>query len=334
MGEAGLDGVPSQEFWAMARDFDQQFLQPNGFEFGCYSDFFDSEVIPAELKLKAKKYLKQMIDVGVNDDLYFHAVIKCAKIVGKTPAMKQRIQQGFLVNGKFNQDFCRFVLEQGDDDEMRFALDAFFQHTTLYSPERLVPLLLHGNKIKNIAQEIRAAAKKYSKEHCLLFETKKDDAFSRLPLIAEMNAAVEIKNMNYDLVVGILRSCVSLTTPLEMLGQEVRYVECIRGPRSAKKPVWIGRGRGGMIPIRHANRVLICENDAISGNTLRTVQPLIQAVLEPKVIDICFHKASSLESSKEVARGLGFYTKVFSVMDVGFEHFFDNLKTLQTAAKK
>lgn len=141
----------------------------------------------------------------------------------------------------------------------------------------------------------------------------------------QINAAMEIKRMNYDLAIGILNGGSTLAHLVEMSGVETRYLEWRRNWKRA--PIWKKMG-GNQAKVQQADRILLIEDDAVTGSTLRAVQPLIEN-LNPSQVDVCFWNSIG-KLSFEAARGLDFFEKIMHVSMLNHADILDKMDEFRT----
>lgn len=145
-----------------------------------------------------------------------------------------------------------------------------------------------------------------------------------------VHAAMEISKMDYDLIAGIYRGCTSLTTPLEVISDNVRYIDYSRTRAPEIDPKWHAVGRMQGVANR-ADKILVCEDDSVSGGSLRRVIPLLEE-LEPRRVDICF-SGYNLDASYHNALTIPYY-KIVSGMRVSFDSFVGNLRAFDAKLKR
>jgi len=293
-----------------------EFLMP--YKCKNLKEFLAREDIPEEKKEEARGLARKIIDLGLQNDSDIFAAYKYSVAIGETDGIIKRMKQGLYSNDKINYDLVQTALNYGNDEDMQQAVSAW---RTVESKQDSISAFLNEGTIKKIVERIKASLNQYSKDYNL----PKNKTLS-----AHINAAMEIAKQEYDLAVGIQRGCVNVTTILEAIGQRTRYVRY--SPAWEKRgPYWEKVGRHKDKPTK-AKKIIVCEDDTVTGKTLKAVQPLIEK-LEPQTVDICF-MGMNPEISRERAEGLGFYTNVTSTMSYSFDHFVENLRAAEAALRE
>ena len=145
-----------------------------------------------------------------------------------------------------------------------------------------------------------------------------------------VNAAMEVSRLDYDLIVGIYRGCTSLTTPLEVIGDNVRYINYSRLRNPNKDGEWLPVGRVRELPEK-AEKILVCEDDAVTGGSLRRAIPLLEK-LDPKQVDVCFSGFFSVRSVGEVKK-IPFYNQAFGLWN-HFDRYVGNIRKFDARLKR
>ncbi len=150
------------------------------------------------------------------------------------------------------------------------------------------------------------------------------------PRLLDMNAAVELAKRDYDLAVGVVRGGVAVPILMSFLGQRITFLQ---NNRESSKTNWFSARPEFKRPAQ-ADNVLLCEDDALTGGTLRRARPKM-ADLNPSRVDVCFRQDIPEQTpSRVVAEGLGTYDRVFYTSSVSFSNFLTNLGQLEKAARE
>jgi hypothetical protein len=167
----------------------------------------------------------------------------------------------------------------------------------------------------------------------MLEEEKKDimyltqqytQEFSLIPvnyyLPSMINAAMEVKKMDYDLALCVLNAGAPLGNLVEMTGVNTRFIEWRRHWK--RKPVWRKMGKNRERPT-NADSILVIEDDAVTGSTLTAVRPFIEK-LKPNKVDVCFC-GGFVEKSINAAKSISLFDNIMSVSDLSCENILDKL---------
>lgn len=278
-------------------------------------DFID-KTTDEDKKMKVKKLANKIVELGLKEDLNLYYACESAGILGENDAVLARIRQQDEDADYYNFDLCKFAVTYGNEEDKNRGMRMFCgEKRRLKNLETFDMGMEHiCPEIRELCDRIRGQMQQYTEK----FEL--DDRFVGSP---HVNAAVQIVKLDYDLIVGIQGGCSNLTNVLEFIGDDrLRYINYSKSLE--KLPVWekIGRSRK---EVEKAKKILICENDAVSGQTLRSVQPLIEK-LQPEGVDICFSGGFFDEKSQLVAEQMGIYKRIFSVMNMDFDNFLENIR--------
>ncbi len=145
-----------------------------------------------------------------------------------------------------------------------------------------------------------------------------------------VNTAMEISRSDYDLIVGIYRGCTSLTTPLEVIGDNVRYINYSRLRNPNRDAEWLPVGRVRQVPEK-AEKILVCEDDAVTGGSLKKAVPLLEK-LDPKQVDVCFTGFDLVRSVGEVKK-IPFYNKAWGLWNI-FDRYVGNIRKFDARLKR
>ena len=136
-----------------------------------------------------------------------------------------------------------------------------------------------------------------------------------------INAAGELISQ-YDLIVGVMNAGCSMAALCELMGGNVRYIEWHQKDREweNREPVWRNVGMN-FKPVTEAKRILVCENDAVTGTTLRKIIPALQA-LGSEAVDVCFFLEAK---GNKVAGDIPFYRQHFGTWNVPSQNFLEHV---------
>ncbi len=298
-----------------------------GFTWGM--DFMKDDRIPEEIKQYCRERVEALIPKLSAVNLWY-MVKHLSKFVGDFEEMKKYIGENGItvpdyISGKIakHYDLFEVALEYGKGRQINKAMSEFYPWLEGDRINGSAPDFYYGERslLHAVTSEIRENLSEYIGRNNI--ELK--NGISSF----HVNAAMEISRMDYDHIIGIYRGCTGLTTPLEVLGDNVRYIDYSRD-FPEEPPKWIQVGRVTDLPKR-AYKVLVCEDDAVTGDTLTSVIPLIQE-LEPKRVVVRFHGAN-FEKSRAVVDQIPFYD-VAQNLYVGFERYVGNLREFNSCLKK
>jgi hypothetical protein len=224
-------------------------------------------------------------------------------------------EHGVVVNGRPYIDLVNIVKKDGTDEQIDevFALDPVTPNTGL------VELGRHG-RIDAVKDEIRTLYKEYTEKHGLT---------TFPPIFLEhVNAAVELQSQ-YDAVIGILRKGAPVPNLMHALGQKVGMIEFhqnwLRGA------MWRRIG-GEKFTMDQGGKILICEDDAVRGRTLRSVLSRVDE-FNPSKVDVCF-TGVMYSMSRSAADNIGVFDKVFHCTEVSQDHVFTNHLKIRDVLKE
>lgn len=295
------------------------FLKPHN----CTSlrEFLDKADIPKGEKDQALAIAQIIIQQGLQNGANFYAAAKYSLETGEVKEIRKRMKKGITSKDSRTQkiypnyDLLQVALNIGDDKDMQKAVSAWVRH---YGPTEEA---LNGGKIREIRTEIQSKLERYAQKFNL-----PDSPIS----LVNINGAMEIPEQEHDLAVGIHRGCAEVTNLLDATNLPVRYIRYSQEDQETQ-PYWSPVGRNQQ-KISKAKRIIICEDDVVSGTTLQAVHPLIER-LNPEVVDIYFCGYTPKKSCK-AASALGYYTNVLSTESISFDRFVANLKKAQRTLKK
>lgn len=108
--------------------------------------------------------------------------------------------------------------------------------------------------------------------------------------------AILHKNKKYDAIIGIAKGGLPVPIVMHALGSNVGFIRVHKNWRRA--PIWVKR-----CELRHGMSVLLCEDDAVSGETLRSAVKKISDSITPSTLDVCFsgyNLEDSIKTTEEI----------------------------------
>jgi len=234
------------------------------------------------------------------------------------------------MNSNYDENYAHFkaVAESGDPVLLQEAVNRFGFENTRYESD--LHFLEKCFSIANVCESIRAGVQLY----CSSLGSRIHYGRMNVSLMA-MNAAVELAQGDYDLTVGVAQGGSILPLLMHCLVGKATFVK--NSPDGAKMH-WFAPGREFRRPDQ-APRILVCEDDALTGKTLKKVRETV-AQLNPETVDVCFLQDTptlsldGMHSSAVVAQKVGGYDRAFYAGDVSFSSFVSNLDTLNQAVLK
>ncbi len=273
------------------------------------------------------KSFLNLADSAMENDGNLHMGFKLCKSLGLIDKIKERVDKGPLaIDGQTYVDLTAAILEYGSDDQAEEALKSWMQ-----SGRHILLEMEESRYLKERLYVIEDAYAEFCKE---FYPEKQYGLNGQIPSPTYesktewINAAMEIKKKNYDVVVGVLKSGVLMASLLDFLGQNTRYAEWHRGWK--KGPVWKKIGSNTDKP-EQAEKILVCEHDTKSGETLKALEPFLKK-LNPGQIDISFWIDLHNANQRNVDRA-GYFTDDFHVKDITTENLVKNLNEALEHAK-
>ena len=273
-----------------------------------------------ELKLsdKEKERLKQLAlnvaqAAALNDNIF--ESFNFFRWLSMEEKIKERAKQSIRHrNGQIHLDLVLAVAEYGTEEE---ALDSYRQ---LFSQMGLMGVDAYPvikEKFKNIEARFNEFLEKNSYEFLASFTPE------------FLNAALELREKNYDLAIGVLNGGGPMAMFLEFLGTQAKYIEWHRDWKKGPVQRKIGPNKS---PISKGKKILICENDTQTGATLKAIIPFLKK-LKPEQIDVSFlvdlHGTNHL-----IVENSLFYKNAFNLGEFSPANFVDNLIKLEKELKK
>ncbi|MBI2635782.1 hypothetical protein HYW84_00440 [Candidatus Peregrinibacteria bacterium] len=170
---------------------------------------------------------------------------------------------------------------------------------------------IHG-QVKDVLENIWRLLKTYTRH--LQLPSRHGNVYQLL----FPTAALQLHEQNYDIAIGVLHGGANIVNYMHPLGQNSGYLEWHR--HWQRNPTWITKNR---TEIRKGMRVLLCENDACSGDTLINVMRKLDSI-SPSSVDVCFtgirHKAS-----KDVAGKMNAFGRIMHLTDLSSERIFSDM---------
>lgn len=245
------------------------------------------------------------------------------------PAFSRRIAK-WLISKTSDLDIFEYanlwdILSPAEFQENFERLIAYF-----YSQDENIPLvkiLFHLKKyFEETIRRLRIAMDAYQTKYGLNTKRNKErDGKMNLYMI---NAVGELYD-KYDLVVGVANGGINMASLFEIYGVETRYIEWHSGTGDPKRwkrdPVWrnIGFDRR---KVKEAKRILVCENDAMTGQTLSKVVEFLGEKFDPEVVDVCFELDSETNNNAGEIPGVN---KHFCTQDLPGPNVMDHLETMK-----
>ncbi len=160
-------------------------------------------------------------------------------------------------------------------------------------------------KARKLIDEIETLYEDYSKR----VKLPPDGSFLFGRLIP--TAALQIKEAHYDLVAGIHSGGSLLPNRLHPIGQNVAYIEWHQRWEASPRL----RNVHATQALRKGMRILLCENDAITGESLRRVSEKLERDLRPSSIDLCF-TGMGYKNSGELAKAQKRFGSIFHITEL------------------
>ncbi len=220
-------------------------------------------------------------------------------------------------------DLMDALLEYGDPQ----MVDARFQEYINREPWAIRHFFEEKRYVKARMQPIQSAYADFAKKHHLPADLVTIGGYASPS--EYVNAAVELKERQYDLAIGVLNSGVPLASMLDFLGQETRYLEWHRGWK--RGPKWKKMGRNTE-KITQAKRILVCEHDMDTGQTLEAIVPFLRK-LKPETVDIVFRLDMRGGIPQKVA-ACNFFREIALIEDFPKHHYVHNLNAVAAEATR
>ncbi len=148
--------------------------------------------------------------------------------------------------------------------------------------------------------------------------------------LLDVNAAVELMENDFDLVIGVAQGGINIPFCMEILGQNTLYLRPSRKTNRVTQLQSISSPK----PIAPGGSILICEDDAVSGKTLERILPIVQG-FDPGYVEVCFsgyEPSKSYSAVKEKADGI---VDQYTVpMQLPVDHFMQNLRMFHGRAEQ
>ncbi len=146
------------------------------------------------------------------------------------------------------------------------------------------------------------------------------------------NAAHCIATMQvyaYDAVIGILGSGAHIPNMIHAYGtRKTGLIEFHRSQPEWYQPEWVVRP-----DIPRNGKILLCENDADTGTTLRDVFLQVNSELDPQSVDVCF-TGFSFPHSRATARSMHMFKRIFHARELPQDHVYSNFLEVRRKMRK
>lgn len=121
----------------------------------------------------------------------------------------------------------------------------------------------------------------------------------------------------YDAVIGIVNGGNQIPAILHPFGLNVGFIETHQN--STDEPRWVGNN-----PIQDGNHILLCDEDAVSGNSIRRVCAAIQKIHANVTFDMMFTDYGLAESAL-IARDIPSIQKILTAHSFNATRIFTNM---------
>lgn len=269
---------------------------------------------------RVREAMRQVVQVALGEDRDLFIACEYIHVLKEPELIQERLKTGIRESdGRASFELKLAALRWGDKGTQQRAIAEYRednpQLATACPTTIEVAFISAHSLVEKTVLRIREEVHQYEAKYKLV---PKSGGFTHI------NAAAEIqRSQNYDLAVGVLNSGALLANHLEVAGQETRYLEWHR--RWKKNPTWRRIGKN-TTEIRHAARILICENDISEGTTMEKILPYIDR-LNPEQVDLCLC-GHFMEHSLEMAEKLSI-TKAFPIGAVPLNRVFDNFDFME-----
>ncbi len=231
------------------------------------------------------------------------------------PLLKERITQGVDHNGVTDWQLAFHALSLGADAHI---LDSAIAARTMDD---------HGDQlstyktIRPVTRSIRDALPDYIHRNNL-------PSMQYLHMEGAINAAVHLRRSRcYDAIIGIMNCGSAVPIYMHVLGNEnIGFIETHREWK--RGPVWRKR-----VEAKENMRVLLCEDDAASGGTLKNVSAKIQGDIPGAQVSVLF-TGSQIEHSMSIAKEIPSIAHAFTFSDLPNDKVYSNLIRMKNVLEK
>ncbi|HLC71611.1 MAG TPA: hypothetical protein VJI32_06370 [Candidatus Nanoarchaeia archaeon] len=268
-----------------------------------YNQFapFDEQEICDDPALKDELHtlLENVAVAAMDEDTDISMGLSILESLGRVGEIKTRVGKGIGRKEWPNYDLVEATVRYGTPEQIDTAVSQFYED----NPKDFWAFEWRGIFHKEF-QEINTYLENYSRKYNLQYKGAGP---------VEVNAAQEMLKRNYSLVVSVLWKGGTLPNILEALGQNTRHVEYHRDWKK-QGPRWKKIGKDSSSPKR-AERILVCEDDAVTGKTLGAVHAFLKR-LSPEQLDVCL-TSHSLRMRNQLAEEL------MRMNGIRYDNFFD-----------
>lgn len=271
-----------------------------------------------------RKSVSTLLEMAYEEDnMYAVRMISKHLEINIDDRLRERISEGILnSNGEPDYDLARVTMELGTDEQISEVLRIYDYRYPPDSNTREQEHIIGRGKPGFLLESIYNNVRK-SIVGCRLPARR---LWSRF---LNVNAAAEIEKRDYDLAVGLLNGGLHLALMTEIAGVRTRLISVHRDSKC--EPYWKNIRKGDS-KVKKAKNILICEDDAVTGGTLRRIIPLIEK-LEPENVDVCFSGIYS-DRSIDAASTIPVYNNAFHTVSFGFDRLYENIKEMELASRQ
>ena len=270
-----------------------------------------------------KSLMLEVANLAVVHDANLYLAFQYFETLGLKNRIKERVDKGCRTeSGELYYDLTLASLEYGSDDQAENVLREWVTDKQRGD----FPEAFQGTKyFKERLPVIREAYKEFAQKNNLPDSIVNMGGLNTTDLI---NAAIELKKMNYDVVIGVLKSGIHVATIMDFLGQNTRFIEWHKHWKSGPRLKKIG---SDISPITSAQKILICEQDAHTGATLNALIPFIEK-LNPEKVDVSFWIDEQRQNQAKIDES-NYYDEQFLVGKIPFNHLVENLNSMVAYSK-
>lgn len=260
-----------------AQDIADAYCSQHGIDLPSWGVPLAQQQIPPQHMAGIRDVLLQILQAQEGGAISTVDRVNAIRMLGEPQRTRAFIGQRLAdTAGALDRSVVALAFDAGDANQQEQAIEGFFGEGSDNTPADL-PANVYRKDAEEMRQQVQAYQAAYKLEGSTRFEP---------PLLPALHAVQQLRKKDYDLVLGIVRGGVPLATLFEMHGDRTRYIEHHRSWKK-RPPIWRKIGRD-VARIREAKTVLVCENDAVTGNTLGRVHDWIRDQVGAEAIDICF----------------------------------------------
>ena len=201
-------------------DFIESHFADFDISVGGIREILESPHTPEEIRSKILHEITKVVHLALKSDNVYTAEqfadLSDDLLEHFRLSVKERIKQGNIIKeGNSSMGLFDITLKLGGPEDIRRAIKEYAR-AVIFDDEKY-RMDFEIGQLQKIGEMIKIKREKYCEENNISCRPYTDNM--------QTNASVELSKMDYDLIIGVLKGGDSIPINMEILGNDVRFIE-------------------------------------------------------------------------------------------------------------